>query len=68
MRFIQKWLNPDLNPNPDLDLPTIDGDNMFCRLPVVARRPKHYNITVQTKLKNAHLDLTKVKGPTDRKC
>ncbi len=23
MRFIQKWLNPDLNPNPDLDLPTI---------------------------------------------
>ncbi len=45
-------------------------DDMFCRPPVVALRPKHhgcYNITVETD-ENAHLPSYKVRGPSDRKC
>ena len=49
----------------------MDGEDTFCRPPVVAIRPKphgHYNITVETDKKNAHLSYYKVRGPSDRKC
>ncbi len=26
---LEKWLNPDLNPNPDVDLPTIVSGHVF---------------------------------------
>ena len=63
-RIWQKWLNPDLNPNPDLDLPTIDmyitGKKILIYLLL-----NHTILISREAMVWFGLQILKVKGPTE---